>query len=319
MYTPTSVSLSGPAFSFLLYENTKSRFHQEGFLLGELIKKETKTITDSDQQQVNISKIIKINSVVPFPQTHYFYNGTGKINKDKVREFLGNQFSKVVAWYKYQKGTNTKLTLRDRIIHRQLLELFDISPEMFTCCLLTTELSDNAATHLFSQIFVRCNSLGCDNIPVVIPNLSESNNMYKSSETSSETFKKILGDLKIDKRNTQGLVIINKIQNALQKHIDTLVTDLAESEKYLYELEKEVSQLEIYKKVKKKNSETLDSANDWSGDHLNNSQTSNNSKDPLYIEAPSQAESSPDVNAHVPVKKQTAVRGRGRGKRGSKE
>ncbi|KAG5895533.1 hypothetical protein JTB14_010677 [Gonioctena quinquepunctata] len=183
MFTPISVSLSGPAFSFLLYENSKCRFQQEGFLLGEIVHKETKTITDNDQQQVNIK----------------------------------------------------------------------IPPELFTCCLLNSEVSDNAATHSFSQYFVRCNNIGYEKLPIHIPNLSESNNTYKNSEPASETFCKILGDLKIDKKNTQGLVVINKIQNALQKHIDSVVETLAESEKYMYELEEEVKNLQTLKKLKKMN------------------------------------------------------------------
>lgn len=228
---------------------THNFFYQEGFLLGEIVHKETKTITDNDQQQINISRTIKINSVIPCPQSHYFYNGTGKVNQEKIKTFLGNQFNKVVAWYRYQRIPSAKFTFRDKIIHRQLSDLFGITPELFSCCILTNEVSENASTHLFSQVFIRCHSLGCDKLQISIPNLSEPNNMYKSSEPSSDTFNKILGDLKIDKKNTQGLVVINKIQNALQKHVETLVKDLSESEKYLHELEEEVKLLEILKKV----------------------------------------------------------------------
>ncbi|XP_056643971.1 BRISC complex subunit FAM175B-like [Diorhabda sublineata] len=312
MCTPILVSLSAPAFSYLLYENAKCTFQQEGFLLGEIIRKETKIITDNDQHQINVSKTIKINSVMPCPQNHYFYNATGKINKDKIKDFLGNQFSEVVAWYKYQKIPDSKLSFRDKIIHRQLLELFDTSPELFSCCLLTHEVSWNGATQSFSQSFVRCNGIGCDKLPVSIPNLSEQNNMYKSSEPASTTFNKILSDLKIDNKNTQGLVIINKIQNALQKHIETLVKDLSESEKYLYELEKEVRQLEMYKKEKEKITEYL------FGDSINTNQrttpVSNNNQQENKtnpIDTTSD-ENSPEI-VRTPINKKT-IRGRGKGK-----
>lgn len=318
MCTPILVSLSAPAFSYLLYENAKCRFQQEGFLLGEIIRKETKIITDNDQQQINVSKTIKINSVMPCPQNHYFYNATGKINKDKIKSFLGNQFSQVVAWYKYQKTPDSKLSFRDKIIHRQLLELFNNSPELFSCCLLTHEISWNGATQLFSQSFVRCNGIGCDKLPLSIPNLSEQNNMYKSSEPASGTFNKILSDLKIDNKNTQGVVIINKIQNALQKHIETLVKDLSESEKYLYELEQEVRQLEMYKGDKEKTpkcllSDSLDSSQSTTQSESNNIELKNKSNP---IDTTSD-ENSPETVQKPPNKK--TIRGRGKGKIDSRE
>lgn len=250
---------------------------------------------------------------MPCPQPHYFYNGLGKIDRDKIREFLGNQFTKVVAWYKYQRISSFKFTLRDKILHKQLQDFFDISPELFTCCLLINEVSDNGSTHLYSQAFMRCNNTVYDKLPVHIPNLSEPNNTYKSSEPSSTTFNKIINDLKIDRKSTQGLVVINKIQNALQKHIDTVIGNLSEAEKYLHSLEEEIRQLEIMQKLKK--------LNDQSSKDLDTSTRSNSSQS---------MESSPDIRSsrgRDPIdssqesspefqKKATRGRGsRGRGKR----
>ncbi|XP_018574508.1 BRISC complex subunit FAM175B-like [Anoplophora glabripennis] len=314
MFTPVSVSLSGPAFSFLLYENSKSRFQQEGFLLGEIVHKETKTITDNDQQQINISRTIKINSMMPCPQPHYFYNGLGKIDRDKIREFLGNQFTKVVAWYKYQRISSFKFTLKDKILHKQLQDFFNIPPELFTCCLLINEVSDNGSTHLYSQAFMRCNNTIYDKLPVHIPNLSEPNNTYKSSEPSSATFNKIINDLKIDRKNTQGLVVINKIQNALQKHIDTVIENLSEAEKYLHSLEEEIKQLEIMQKLKKLNDQ---SSNDHDSSIVSNSSQSSESSP--YIRRNSKSrdpiDSSEEGSPEFQRKPGRGRGGRGRGRR----
>ncbi|KAJ8928396.1 hypothetical protein NQ314_019061 [Rhamnusium bicolor] len=317
MFTPVSVSLSGPAFSFLLYENSKCRFQQEGFLLGEIVHKETKTITDNDQQQVNISRTIKINSIMPCPQPHYFYNEIGKIDSDKIKKFLGNQFNKVVAWYKYQRISSFKFTLRDKILHKQLRDLFEISPELFTCCLLINEASDNGSTHLYSQAFMRCNNNIYDKLPIHIPNLSEPNNTYKSSETASETFNKILNDLKIDKKNAQGLVVINKIQNALQKHIDSVVENLSEAEKYMHELEEEVQQLETMHKLEKLNEQDVKEPETRPNENITQSDSSpevprktNRTRD--AIDSSSQ-ESSPEVQRKSGRGRGSRVKGRKRG------
>ncbi|XP_023014637.2 BRISC complex subunit FAM175B [Leptinotarsa decemlineata] len=264
MTTTISVSLSGPALSFLLYENAKCRFQQEGFLLGEIVHKETTTITDNDQRQLNISKTVKINSIMPCPHSHYFYNGAGKINGEKIIEFLGSQFKRVVAWYKYRGIVNTKFTLRDKIIHKQLIDFFSIPSETFSCCLLSNDVTSNAATHSYTQFFLRYNNGGFDKLPILIPNLSDSNTGYKNSEPASETFNKILRGLKIDKKTTQGLIAITKIQNALQKHIDVVVENLSESERYLFELEKEVKELLILKKLHERNNSDSKRTNDES-------------------------------------------------------
>ncbi|KAJ8937383.1 hypothetical protein NQ318_015463 [Aromia moschata] len=312
MFTPVSVSLSGPAFSFLLYENSKCRFQQEGFLLGEIVRKETKTITDNDQQQVNISRTVKVNSMMPCPQPHFFYNGVGKIDKDKIREFLGGQFHKVVAWYKYQRITSFKFTLRDKLVHKQLTELFEVSPELFTCCLLINEVSDNGSTHLYSQAFMRYHNGVYDRLSVHIPNLSEPNNTYKSSEPASDTFNKILNDLKIEKKSTQGLV----------KHIDTVIEDLSEAEKYLHELEEDVRQLEIMEKLKKLNDVDVEEPEETSRISENNVESEQSSpeehKKTTRSSNPIDSSTSQDSQDTSPDVQKKATRGRGsrgRGKR----
>lgn len=214
--------------------------------------KETKTITDNEQEQINLSKTIKINSVIPCPQPHFFYNGTGKVDKNKIKDFLGEHFDEVVAWYKFQKICSLKFSLRDKIIHKQLTELFGLTSDIFTCCFLINEVSDNGATHLFSQAFMRFHSNNC--LPIHIPNLSDSNNTYKTPEPVSSTFNKLLSELKIDRQTTQGFVVITKIQKALQKHIDQVVKELSNLEQYMCELEEDVKVLER-KKLKKKNEE----------------------------------------------------------------
>ncbi|CAH1119091.1 unnamed protein product [Phaedon cochleariae] len=310
MFTPTSVSLSGPAFSFLLYENSKCRFQQEGFLIGEIVEKETKTITDNDQQQVNITKTIKINSAIPCPYSHFFYSGSGKLHKEKLSDFLGTHVDRVVAWYKYQRVGNLKFTLRDNIIHSQLMDFFQIPPELFTCCLLNNEISENGSTYTYSQTFLRVNNQRIDRLPITIPNLSEPNDTYKNSEPASETFRKILGDLKIDRRSTQGSVVINRIQNALQKHIDSVVQKLSESEQYIYELEEDLHTLQISQKLKKMNEELI-------SENASPTRTSESEDSPRVYHGidstPSEKESSPELQRKTG--RAGSVRGRG-GKRG---
>lgn len=57
--------------------------------MGEVTEKETKTITDNDQEMVKVEKIIKVNCAIPCPHNGYFYDYTGRINTEKIKSFLG--------------------------------------------------------------------------------------------------------------------------------------------------------------------------------------------------------------------------------------
>jgi hypothetical protein len=240
MIETLTVSLTGPAFSFLLYENMKSKFCQEGFLIGHLVEKETKTITDNDQQQIHLQRIIRINCAVPCPQPFYFYDAIGRVDTEKVKTFLGDLAPKVIAWYKYKPASSFNFTFRERIIHKQLSTLFNVPPEFFTCCLMIGESSDNNSTHTHTQTFVRYLSHSYEQLPMHIVNLSDTHNAYKSPEQPSDTFLDIVRGLNINFKKAGGTNVVTKIQNALQKHIESTVENLAEAEKKLFQLESEV-------------------------------------------------------------------------------
>lgn len=242
--------------------NTYFYLFQEGFLLGEIVHKECSTITDNDKEQINITKTIKINSAIPYPQNHYFYSGAGKIDESKLKELLKDEVRNVVAWYKFQYSSSFRFTFRDKLIHKQLTDFFGILTDQFTCCLLICELSKNQSTHMLSQNFVRYRNKKYENVPFTIPNLSELNNSYISADKPSDTFTKIVSTLDLDLQNIPAIVAINKIENALQNYIESVVVKLAGAERQLFDLEQEIRQLEITKKDKKSNApepETADS------------------------------------------------------------
>ncbi|XP_066139387.1 BRISC complex subunit FAM175B-like [Euwallacea fornicatus] len=241
MFQPASVSLSGPAFSFLLYETSKDILEQRGFLLGEIVHKETTSITDNEQKQVNVLKIIKINSVIPCPSHNYFPRG--KVDKEKLQKFLGSAFSQVVAWYKYEESSTSRLTLKDRALHKQFQEIFDIPQDLFSVCFLTSGCTDTFSTYNYQQNFMRYGNGTFDKLNICIPNLSESNNTYKNSEPASDLFNKILFSLKMDIENTKGVVAVTEIENAVQSYMTKTVKELAKAEQTLFDLEQEIQVL----------------------------------------------------------------------------
>lgn len=151
-----------------------------------------------------------------------------------------------MGWYKFKQGFGSewKMTLREKILHKQLANLFDTPADLFTLCFLTTCPSHTNSTFEYKQIFIRYCPPIYQNLNMHIENLSDPNTTYRSSLPSSETFTNIVKSLKMDVKKMQGLEVISKIQVALQNQIDTAVKNLTDSERRLHCLEEEIFDLE---------------------------------------------------------------------------
>lgn len=222
---------------------------QEGFLLGEVCQREVCTTTDNEQI-IHIERTVKIDSVIPCPKTCYFYNAVGQVNTKKLKEFLGKQFDKVVAWYKFKQFHTMRISLREKVIHRELCKLFSVPSDLFTTCLLVTEKTDNHSTHIYSQTFVRYHQNIYHPLPMQIINLSETNGLNKYIPQGRKVVDTIIKNLELDVNNTQGFTITKEVHNAIQKHIDSLPSKSSALEEKLFELEEEIKeqkQILLYK------------------------------------------------------------------------
>ncbi|KAK4882941.1 hypothetical protein RN001_006260 [Aquatica leii] len=244
MSETVSVSVSAIAFSFISYENVKFNIFQEGFLLGDLISKETNQITDAEHQVVNKQKILKIRSVIPCPHQCYFYDAAGKIDKLKVKGLLGNQQDKVIGWYifKHKNIPTPKLLLREKIIHKHLAELFQFPLSYFTSCLLTLKSSNTNATFTFTQTFLRYHMCKYDILPLHVTNLGIPNYKFESAEPMPSVLVNVVKNIKCSDK-LEGHLFIQKIQDGLQSHMKTLVEKSIEKEEQLFKLEQEIKQL----------------------------------------------------------------------------
>lgn len=190
-----------------------------------------------------MEKIIKVNCAIPCPHTCYFYDYTGKINTERIQSLLGQSTSDVVGWYKYRHSPGFKLTVREKVIHKELTNFFNTPADLFTTCLLTIEVSDNRSTHLFSQTFVRYSCSMYQPLPMHIVNLSDPNNSYKEPEPVSVAFKQLLDSLSIDLKNAQGVKVVGEVHNALQKETGSNVGVLSRTYADMFKLEEEIIQL----------------------------------------------------------------------------
>lgn len=236
------VNVSGTAFSLLLYENVRNDHDQEGFLLGEIIRNEKRTITDNDQDVVTIEHTIKINSVFPCPRLGHFFDNAGKIDPNKLDTLLGDKKDHVVSWYKFKRISSFKLTLREKIVMKQLAMYFmPQAPEHFTWCLLTARAgADNDEKHIFSQTFIRYHMSAYQPLPMHIANLKDPHDVYKKPEACSTIFREIVRGLP---KKIHGYATVSCIETALDERIARTVEQMKTSEEEMHNLEQRVREL----------------------------------------------------------------------------
>lgn len=221
--------------------NSQIKFYfKEGFLLGELITQEKKVITDDDRVQVRISRNIRINGSLAYPEGFHLYDGAGRVDTDNVKTFVGELAPKVVGWYTYKANTsNFMLTFREKLVHPQFANLGSVPPEFFICCRLISEVSESGATHSFKQSAVRYYNGAFNEVPLHIENLNDPNTSYKGPEPTSPVFAQILKDLNLNPDGARGLDTIRAISESVDNHTFDVIQKLVEAEQELTRVQDE--------------------------------------------------------------------------------
>lgn len=248
MSTSVGVMFSGPALSFLIYENTNSICDQEGFLVGEIINHVRNTISDAQISNEQMETLISVNCLVPLPSTVPFYNSIGKINKQKLKVFIGEMEGDVVGWYTFRRNAALVPHLRDKLLHKQLQTMFpNLSSELFMMGLLNTVVSNSGSTHTFNHKFVRYRNRNYEALPVQILNLGETHSEYTTVPVTaglSESFRALLKTAEnSDKENYKSAMC--DLQDSLKEHLKKISSKLKASENRASQLEMEVESLRI--------------------------------------------------------------------------
>lgn len=203
----------------------------------------TKTITDTSSHNEKIHKVININAVVPCPRTCLFYDNVGAVNPDTLKSILGSKTTNVVGWYLYEPENNFKLTLRSKVIHKELCSMFSISSDLFCCCLLSATKSSRESTFSYTHTFIRFRNRQFLTVPMHIANLGETANSYKPKVHASKSFIKLCQSLKKPTDTGADWQSIEAIQDKLHSEIIKTMRQLSHSEHAKAEIEREVEQL----------------------------------------------------------------------------
>ncbi|XP_063221205.1 BRCA1-A complex subunit Abraxas 1-like [Bacillus rossius redtenbacheri] len=247
------VTVSGPALSFLLCESVKCPGNQVGLLLGAVMNHVTDTISDSHMNNETMETLINIHSVMPFFKPFPFYNGLGKIDRNKLKAFLKDREKEVVGWYCFRRAIPLAPYLRDRQLHKELCAaMTHLSPDVFTMCLLSSVVLKPAvgATHAFSHKFFRYCHGSFKPLSVSIQNLGgTSQSEYKmvpSIACASATFNNIVDSVRSSYRDSSPKDLMLRVQRALQDHLRNLLTDVEAVENDITDMEAQIASLRAH-------------------------------------------------------------------------
>ncbi|XP_035725858.1 BRISC complex subunit FAM175B-like isoform X1 [Vespa mandarinia] len=254
------VNISGAALSLLLYENVRNVGDQMGFLLGEIVEYIVKKFTDSDNQ-VDIKRHINIETVVTCSMPDILHDSTGRIDKEKLKDFLSYKSKQVIGWFRFRHNSCLVPTLRDKLLHKQFASHFSSShgykEDFFVTCLLSSSVSNTSGTHKFRHVLLRRRrgsyyrtfepiSLKISSLRDGEPSLDGSD--YKlTPQTRSigeiDTFTKIIQSLKLNLTQIPGIESATIIEKEAEKYLNTLIPKVCESDREVFELEKQIGEL----------------------------------------------------------------------------
>ncbi|XP_050689255.1 BRISC complex subunit Abraxas 2-like isoform X2 [Eriocheir sinensis] len=130
------VRSSGAAFSSLVYEQLRVARPQEGFLLGQVDDHVSQHISDTQICNEKTQTIITLSSFLPCTRLGTFYNGAGTLDTARLTKYLGDNYKRVIGWYRCRGGGTGRVYVRESMVHTQLSRAMTHTNGYFVMALL---------------------------------------------------------------------------------------------------------------------------------------------------------------------------------------
>ncbi|XP_076759737.1 BRISC complex subunit FAM175B isoform X1 [Xylocopa sonorina] len=294
------ITISGPALSLLFYESVRSCGDQMGFLLGETLEFVVKTYTDVNHVET-VKTYNNIEAVVTCPLPDFLQNPIGRINKEKLKDFLRDKSKQVIGWFHFRRDVSLIPTFRDKMLHKEFASYFSndngSKEEFFVTCLLSTSTSSEGGTHKFKHVFLRHRRGIFEPVRLTISNLGGNSFIHegsdykptpsKKSSDVPDAFTELIKSLNLDLARTSGFESATTIQKAAEHHLSQLIPELCKSDLEVADLERQVKEFKLKKKAKVNgNSNVLDQNYDLEKDDASEERQKSEVMFPSRIESP---------------------------------
>ncbi|XP_043266164.1 BRISC complex subunit FAM175B-like [Colletes gigas] len=250
------ITISGAALSLLFYENVRNSGDQMGFLLGENLEFVIKTYTDSEIQIETVKTHNNIETVITCPLPDLLHDSIGRINKEKLKDFMRDKSKQVIGWFRFRRNTDLVLTMRDKILHKEFASHFSgcngTTKNFFVTCLLSSSTNATRGTHKFKHVFLRRRRGMFEPVPLRIINLGNDSFIHdgsdykpaptKKSSDTPDVFTELIESLNLDLVGTSGFESVITIQKTVEQYLDKLIPELCKSDMEVAELERQVKE-----------------------------------------------------------------------------
>ncbi|XP_004472739.2 BRCA1-A complex subunit Abraxas 1 [Dasypus novemcinctus] len=245
----TLAMVSGYVLGALAFHHVNTDSDTEGFLLGEVKGEAKNSITDSQMDDVEVVYTIDIQKYIPCYQLFRFYNSLGEVNEQALKKILSSVKKKVVGWYKFRRHTDQVMTLRERLLHRNLQKHFS-SQELVFLLLTPSITTESCSTHRLEHALHKPQAGLFHRVPLVVANLGMTEQLgYKTVsgscmsrgfgravKTHSSEFFKEDGSLKEVHK-------INEMYASLQEELKSICRKVEHSERAVEKLLEDVNRL----------------------------------------------------------------------------
>jgi len=147
------VYIPGYVFAAILNTATKCKNHQDGFLLGDSSVKIVDNISDSQPSNHVKEEEITVQHTIAHSTTFSFYNQLGDIEIEALKSTLQDQIPNLLGWYSVRGDTRTTISMREKIIMKNLIDANLCKNNKAIFLLLTPTSEVNQAT---ANILYKC-------------------------------------------------------------------------------------------------------------------------------------------------------------------
>lgn len=230
-----------------------------GFLVGDVVHHVKDTISDSQINNVEVKTKTYVFDCIPCPKDQLYYNTSGEILKQKIKDLLPEKHQSIVGWYSFRRNSTIRPSFRERLLHYNLTRALGQDVNMFLFFLCSSRASTNKSTHTFDHSFLHLDNNIFKKVPVDIINLGDTTHAeYRCSPSQTVAskhgaFSKIVKIHEGDFLNTHGHMEVKGIQmlnGAIRRHLDSVSQSVIDSEARCSSLEQEVTQYRKRAKLK---------------------------------------------------------------------